>query len=188
MQRDDRRQAPGNGVEEWDDADDAAPGFDARDLVRLHPRLLLASLLVSLVMVPVGIFVAAIGVWVLEFSGGAAHDTSVVVAIAGYLVSDFWGGGIVTTLTRARPPQVAASWTLARLLVLGLFVLVAPTLAPVLPVQLLLAVPVAYAGARVARKQASLRRQIRAEQEALAAAAAAPDAAPAGPERDVALR
>lgn len=148
-----------------DDSGERGPS-DLRAALRLHPRLLLASALVALVMVPVGIFVAALGVWILEVSGGAARDTSIVVAIAGYLVSDFWGGGLVSTLTRARAPQVAVAWALARLLGLAVFVAVAPSLAPLAPVQLLLAVPAAYAGARVARKQASLRRQIVEERQA----------------------
>jgi len=138
----------------------AAGRFDLRELLRLHPRLVLAALLVSVVMVPVGVFLAALGVWVLEVSGGAAKDTGVVVGIAGFVVADFWGGGLVAALTRARAPQVAMAWGIARLLVLLLAALVVTRLFAVLPIQLALSVPAAWAGARVARKQAALKRQI----------------------------
>ncbi|MCW2926622.1 MAG: hypothetical protein JWM86_590 [Thermoleophilia bacterium] len=144
------------------DAPEREP-FDWASLVHLHPRLLLASLLVATLMVPVGFFLAVVGVAVLKVSGGAANDTSVVVGIAGFVVADFWGGGAVTALTGARAPQVAVAWGLARLVVLVLIALVATKLFAVLPVQLVLAVPAAWAGSRVARKQAALRRQIRAE-------------------------
>ena len=149
--------------EHLDDAE-LRPAVDLRELLRLHPRLLLAAALVAVLMFPVGLFLAAVGVFVLELSGGAARDTSIVVAVAGYVVADFWGGGIVAALTRARAPQVAAAWGVARLGVLVLVALAAPKLLALVPIQLLLAVPAAWAGARVARKQAALRRQIRAEQ------------------------
>ncbi|MCB0880433.1 MAG: hypothetical protein KDC46_15795 [Thermoleophilia bacterium] len=134
--------------------------IDLRELLRLHPRLLLAAMIVAVLMFPVGLFLAALGVKVLDLSGGAAHDTSMVVGIAGYLVSDFWGGGIVAALTRARAPHVAVAWTLARLTVLVLVVLAVPSLLAIAPIQLLLAAPAAWAGARAARKQAALRRHV----------------------------
>lgn len=138
----------------------------ARELLRVHPRLLLASGLVALFMLPVGGFLAALGVWVLDISGGAARDTSIVVGMAGVLVTEFWGGGLVTTLTKARAAQVAVAWGIARLAVLVLLALLVPKLLPVLPIQLALAIPAAYAGSRVARKQAALRRQIERERGA----------------------
>ena len=52
-------------------------------------------------------------------------------------------------------------WTLVKIVAL-----VVPRLMPVVPIQLALAIPAAWAGARVARKQASLRRQIAHEREA----------------------
>ena len=144
--------------------------FDLRELLRLHPRLILAACIVAVLMVPVGMFVAALGVWVLDFSGGAARDTSVVVGMAGVLVSDFWGGGLVTALTKVRAAQVAVAWGIARLLVLLLLALVVSNLLPILPIQLALAIPAAYVGARVARKQAALRRQIELERASTAEA------------------
>jgi hypothetical protein len=146
---------------------DLRPAIDLRELVHLHPRLLLAAAIIAILMFPVGLFLAALAIGVLELSGGAARDTSIVVAVAGYVVADFWGGGAVAAITRARAPQVAAAWGLARLGVLVLVAIAAPKLLAVVPIQLLLAVPAAYAGARVARKQAALRRQIRAEREAI---------------------
>lgn len=125
---------------------------------RLHPRLLLAAALVTVVMVPVTLLVASIGIAVLQLSGGAARDTSLVIFVAAAVVADFWGGGIVAALTRAPAPRVAAAWTCARLVVLVLVALMARPLLPLVPVQLLLAVPAAWAGARTVRKQASLRR------------------------------
>jgi hypothetical protein len=148
-----------------DDAVDTAP-LDLRELFRLHPRLLLAAGLVALFMLPVGGFLAALGVKVLDLSGGAAKDTSIVVGMAGVLVTEFWGGGLVATLTKVRAAQVAVAWGIVRLALLLLVALVAPGLWPVVPIQLALAIPAAYAGARVARKQAALRRQIEHERGA----------------------
>lgn len=133
--------------------------------LRIHPRLILAASLVALLMVPVGIFLAALGVKVLDISGGAARDTSIVVGIAGYLVSDFWGGGIVAALTRVKALQVALVWGSVRFVLLLAAALVAPSLAILIPIQLGLAVPAAWAGARTARKQAALRLAITRERE-----------------------
>lgn len=155
------------------------PRIDLHELFRIHPRLLLAAAIIAVLMFPVGLVLAAVGIAVLELSGGAARDTSIVVAVAGYVVADFWGAGAVAAITRARAPQVAVAWGIARLGVLVLLGLAAPALVHVLPVQLLLAVPAAYAGARVARKQAALRRQIRAEQAADEQDAAVASAEPA---------
>lgn len=132
--------------------------------LRLHPRLVLAAFLVALGMLPVGIVLAGAGVLVLDVAGGAADDTSLVVAVAGFLVADFWGGGLVAALTRARAPQVAIAWGAARLVVLLLVALVVERMSTVVPVQLVLAVPAAFAGARVSRKQAALRRQVLVEE------------------------
>lgn len=137
-----------------------------RELLRMHPRLLLAAFLVGLLMVPAGVFLAALGVWVLQMAGGAARDTGLVIAIAGFAVSDFWGGGITTALTRVRAPQVAVAWLVARLPVFAVIALLAGSHAPLVLVQVLLSLPAAWAGARVARKQAALRAQIRRESAA----------------------
>ncbi len=144
-----------------------------RELFRLHPRLLLASLLVAVLMLPLGVFLAALGVWVLDISGGAATDTSIVVGMAGVLVTEFWGGGLVAALTRVRAPQVAVAWGIVRLALLLAVALAVPKLLPFVPIQLALAVPAAYAGARVARKQAALRRQIERERADVAETTAA---------------
>lgn len=146
------------------------PRLDLRELFRLHPRLLLAALLVGIVMLPLAALLDRLGVWVLDISGGAAADTSVVVGMAGVAVTDFWGGGLVTTLTRVRAAQVAVAWGIVRLVLLAvLFATVLDDPLVVLPIQLVLAVFAAYAGARVARKQAALRRQIERERAAEAA-------------------
>lgn len=130
---------------------------------RPHPRVVLAALLVALGMLLVGMFLAAVGVKVLDLSGGAARDTSLVVAVAAFVVTDFWGGGIVTMLTRASTPQVTVAWTIARGVVLVLIALVATRMLPLVPLQLAVAIPAAWAGSRVARKQLQLRRAIAAE-------------------------
>ena len=129
-------------------------------LPRLHRKLVLAAFLIAFVMLPVGLFLSAVGIWLLQASGGAARDTSLVIAVAGFLVTDFWGGGIVAALTRARSAQVATAWGIARLVYLALIAIVATKLALLLPIQLVLAVPAAWAGARASRKQAQLRRQV----------------------------
>jgi hypothetical protein len=108
-------------------------------------------------MIPVTIFVAALGVWVLEMSGGVARDTGITVAIAGAAVGDFWGGGLLAALTRAPARTTAAAWTFVRLIVLVLAALLVPRLLPVLVVQVVLAAIASWAGARVIRKQMALR-------------------------------
>jgi hypothetical protein len=163
---------------ELDDDAELAPRIDVRELLRLQPRLMLAAAIVAVGMFPVGLFLAALAIGVLQLSGGAARDTSVVVAVAGYAVADFWGGGVVAALTRARAPKVATAWAIARAGVLLLVVLVAPKLLAVAPIQLLLAIPFAWAGARVARKLAALRRQTRAERVARVERQARVDVAP----------
>jgi hypothetical protein len=136
------------------------PRRDRPDLrAMLHPRLVLAAFLVALLMLPVGIALSAAGVGVLKLSGGAARDTSIVVAIAGFLVTDFWGGGIVAAMTKVTAIRVALAWAITRLVVLVVVALVANRMAPFIPVQLAFAVPAAWAGARASRKQAALRRQ-----------------------------
>ncbi len=157
-----------NSPHQYDEDDlldgEPEPRLDLRELFRLHPRLLLAALLVGVVMLPLGALLARLGVWVLDISGGAASDTSVVVGMAGVAVTDFWGGGLVTTLTRVRAAQVAVAWGIIRLaLLVVLFTSIVDDPIAVLPIQLVVAVFAAYAGARVARKQAALRRQIERE-------------------------
>ena len=138
-------------------------------LPRLHRKLVLAAFLIAFVMLPVGLFLSAVGIWLLQASGGAARDTSLVIAVAGFLVTDFWGGGIVAALTRARSAQVATAWGIARLVYLALIAIVATKLALLLPIQLVLAVPAAWAGARASRKQAQLRRQVEQQKREQAA-------------------
>ena len=157
-----------NSPHQYDEDDlldgEPEPRLDLRELFRLHPRLLLAALLVGVVMLPLGALLARLGVWVLDISGGAASDTSVVVGMAGVAVTDFWGGGLVTTLTRVRAAQVAVAWGIIRLaLLVVLFTSIVDDPIAVLPIQLVVAVFAADAGARVARKQAALRRQIERE-------------------------
>lgn len=130
---------------------------------RPHPRAVLAALLVAVAMLVIGLFLAALGVKVLDLSGGAARDTSIVVAIAAFVVSDFWGGGLVTMLTRTRPAQVALVWGIARTVILLLVALVATRMLVFVPLQLALAIPAAWAGSRVAHKQLQLRRAIAAD-------------------------
>lgn len=135
---------------------------------RPHPRAVLAALLIAFGMLIVGLFLAAVGVKVLDLSGGAARDTSLVVAVAAFVVTDFWGGGLVTMLTRARTAQVTLVWTIARGVILLLVALVATRMLPLVPLQLALAIPAAWAGSRVAHKQLQLRRAIAADRVATA--------------------
>lgn len=140
---------------------------------RPHPRAVLAALLVGVLMLVVGGFLAALGVKFLDLSGGAATDTSIVVAIAAFMVADFWGGGLLTMLTKASVAQVTLCWTIARAVLLVLIALAFSRMLPFVPVQLALAVPAAWAGSRVAHKQLQLRRAIAAERDAAPPAAAA---------------
>lgn len=124
----------------------------------LPRRLLVAAALVATGMLPVGMFLAALGVLVLKVSGGAANDTSLVIAVAAYLVTDFWGGGIVAALTKVDARRIAISWAITRGALLLAIAIFLHDLAPLLPIQLGLAVPAAFFGARMSHKQASLRR------------------------------
>lgn len=147
---------------------------------RPHPRVVLASFLVGILMLIVGLFLAALGVKVLDLSGGAAKDTSLVVAVAAFAVADFWGGGLVTALTRAKISQVTLGWAIARGVILVLIAIVVQRMLPLVPLQLALAVVAAWAGSRMSHKQLSMRREIAAERQAADAAAAA---TPSGAER-----
>jgi hypothetical protein len=137
-------------------------------------RDFVAALLVALVMLVVGLFLAGIGVKVLDLSGGAARDTSLVVAVAAFAISDFWGGGLLTTLTRAQTLQVVIAWSVVRAVLLLLIGLVAHRLLLVAPVQLALAVPAAWAGSRIAHKQLQMRRAIAADRRRHGSATAQP--------------
>ncbi len=123
----------------------------------LHPKLLMASAICAMVMIPTGMILTSLGVFVLKVSGGAATDTSLVILTAGFAVSDFWGGGIVKHLTRAADRDVAIAWLIARSVILVLFALVFSNLLILVPIQLVVALGAAYAGARVAAAQRMLR-------------------------------
>lgn len=115
------------------------------------------AVLAACAMLPVGLFLAALGVLALEISGGAAADTGLVVTTVALGVTDFWGGSLMYALTRRGAREVAAVWVLARALVLLLVVAVARDLAVVAPVSLALAAPAAWLGVRVGAKQAAMR-------------------------------
>ncbi len=132
--------------------------------MRLHPKLLLAAALVAALMVPVQALLAAAGVLVLQVAGGAATDTSLVVTIAGIAVTDFWGGGIVYTLTRANRQSIVVAWAIARIPVLVLVGLVSTNLAILAPITFVLGICAAWGGARVAQTQAQIRDQARVAQ------------------------
>lgn len=140
-----------------------APQPHARRLPELPRRLVLAAFLVALVMLPIGLFLSVIGIALLNAFGGAANDTSMVVVIAAYLVTDFWGGGFLQALTKARSSQVTFAWGIARGVLLVLIALVVTKYALLLPVQFLLALPAAWAGSRASRKQAQLKAQVAVE-------------------------
>ncbi|MCW2949259.1 MAG: hypothetical protein JWN41_272 [Thermoleophilia bacterium] len=153
---------------------DATPAT-ARRIPELPRRLVLAAFLVAFVMIPVGLFLSAVGIWVLDASGGAARDTSLVVAVAAFVVTDFWGGGILAALTRARAAQVTIVWGVARCAYLLVIALVATHLALLLPIQLVLALPAAWVGARASRKQAHLRAHVQRQKSREQLHGAAPD-------------
>ncbi len=107
-------------------------------------------------MMLVGLFLAAIGVAVLQVSGGAARDTSIVVSIAAFAVTDLWGAGATWSLTRRQREHVVGAWISARLawcllvgaLFSGVWLLVVG--------QLVVAGPAAWAGVRLAMTQAQI--------------------------------
>lgn len=143
-----------------------APQPLLRRLPELPRRLVLAAFIVALVMVPIGLFLSVIGIALLNAFGGAANDTSMVVVITAYVVTDFWGGGFLQALTKARSSQVTFAWGIARGVLLVLIALAVTRYALLLPVQFLLALPAAWAGARASRKQAQLRAQVRLQRAA----------------------
>jgi hypothetical protein len=119
-------------------------------------------------MVPVSVVLAAIGIFVLDLAGGAATDTSLVVTITAVLVTDFWAGGIIRALTRIPARDIAVVWGIARAIILVLAALLIHRLAIIAPLQLVLAVPVAYVGAIAAARQAQLKHSIQqAEKRAI---------------------
>lgn len=126
--------------------------------VRIIPRLLIRAVPCVLAMSLVGLFLSVLGIFVLKVSGGAAHDTSLVVMVAAFAVSDFWGGGVLAALGRAGARETAIAWGVVRAVALLLAALAFPRLAVLVPVQLIIAVPAAFLGARVGARQAALRR------------------------------
>lgn len=122
-----------------------------------NPRTLVKAFFIGVLMLIVGSFFAALAVKLLDLSGGAAHDTSLVVAIAAFAISDFWGAGILTMLTKLGSQQIVISWLLIRLLLLLFIGLIAKDMLIFLPVQILLAGVAAWVGARVGQKQVELR-------------------------------
>lgn len=133
--------------------------------MRLHPKLLLASALIATVMIPVQLFLSAVGVLVLKMAGGAATDTSLVVTVAAIAVTDFWGGGIVYMLTRAERSRIVVAWAIARVPLLVLIGLFSRNLALLAPVTLALGLLAAWAGARMAASQSALARRAAADRE-----------------------
>ena len=140
--------------------------------MRLHPKLLLASALIATVMIPVQLFLSAVGVLVLKMAGGAATDTSLVVTVAAIAVSDFWGGGIVYMLTRAERRNIVMAWAIARVPILVLIGLFSRNLALLAPVTLALGILAAWAGSRMAESQAALAKRAADDRERQASRAA----------------
>lgn len=124
--------------------------------MRLHPKLLTASALVAVVMVPVQLFLSAVAVLVLKMAGGAATDTSLVVTVAAIAVTDFWGGGVVYTLTRTNPRSIVMAWGIARLPILIVIGLLSRNLALLAPVIFSIGMLAAWGGVRMAAKQSAL--------------------------------
>ena len=126
-------------------------------LFHLNPRILIAALLCSVVMIPVGLVLSVLGVFVLKLAGGADTDTGLVVFVAAIAVSDFWGGGATWALTKAARRDVTISWGIARIPALVVSALISTRLAIVAPIELLLALPAAWLGVSMAHTQSRLR-------------------------------
>lgn len=131
-------------------------------------RMVMLSGLVAIAMLAVGLMVAAFGVLVLKLAGGAAGDTSRVVLVAAYAVTDFWGGGIIGALVRRSSRDVAVAWLIARVVLLTVLSVVIGGFIGVAVVQAVLAAPAAWLGATMGYQQAQLRdrERVRAHREA----------------------
>jgi hypothetical protein len=128
-----------------------------REVLGMPLRVPAVALLAAAAMLPVGLFLSGAGVLVLQVSGGAATDTSLVVMVAAFCVTDFWGGSLLHALTKRSSREVAVVWLCARAVVLLVVVLAAHGFAVAAPVAFVLAAPAAWLGAQVGAKQAALR-------------------------------
>ena len=132
--------------------------------ITLRRRLLACAALVSAAMLFVGVLLAAVGILLLEMSGGAARDTSLVILVVAYAITDFWGASVVAVLTRGRIQDVTAAWTIVRTVTLVGFAVIAPQMYAIAAVMIVLAPAAAWAGARIGRAQAIMREAERALQ------------------------
>lgn len=139
----------------------------------LHPRMLIAAALVAVCMIPVGVLLSGLGVVVLKLAGGADTDTGLVTFVAAFAVTDFWGGGIAWSLTKAPRRDVTIAYTIMRLVILIVGAIISTRLAIVAPIQLIIAAPAVWFGVGMAQTQARLRATAaRHEAEAVAASTA----------------
>jgi hypothetical protein len=134
-----------------------------RDIYGVPVRVLMAAGLVMVAMLLAGIALAGLGLGVLSLSGGAATDTGLVILLGAFAVTDFWGGGLVRTLTAADTRTVAVAWGVARMIAIVIGALLSTRMLMVAPVQLVIAVAAAAAGAHVAALQARLTAEDRAQ-------------------------
>lgn len=123
----------------------------------LAPRVFGYVVLISLALAFVGAFLATLGVFLLDLSGGAARDTSMVIVVAAFAVSDFWGGSLVAVRGDTSVQQVAIGYTVARAGLLVIATIAFPSLLPLTFAQLLLVAPTAGCGAAVGLRQLQLR-------------------------------
>jgi hypothetical protein len=109
-----------------------------------------AAIWLSFVFAAAGLLLVALAVLGLEWSGGAARDTSIVVAIAALAVTDFWAGGAMRAVTGLPLKPNLVCWMTARSAWLILIAIIFPAFALVIPVQIALAAAAFVAGTRFA--------------------------------------
>jgi hypothetical protein len=142
-------------------------GADTREPIRIRPRLVAASAVAALVMIPVTVLLTGLGILALKVSGGADADTSRVVLVAAAAVSDFWAGGLLFAFTREPRREIAVTWGAVRAVLLLAGMALLPKIVVVAPIMLVLAVPAAMVGVRVSAVQARLKREAVQEREEL---------------------
>lgn len=110
----------------------------------------IAAIWLSLIFAAASLFLVAIAVLGLEWSGGAAKDTSLVVAIAALAVTDFWAGGAMRAVTGLSLRPNLLCWMIARSLWFALTAMVFPAFILVVPIQIAIAALAFVAGTKFA--------------------------------------
>lgn len=101
-------------------------------------------------MAMVGLFLTGMGWLALKAAGGAADDTRIVVMLAAFGVTDFWGGALVAVAARRTVRDATVAWTAGRAILLLAALLLLGMRPWVVLLQVIIAAPAAFIGARLA--------------------------------------